>query len=50
MNYASTGATGAGTLAATGLATGSAILIAVGIIFAGVAFFMLVRKTGSDRP
>jgi LPXTG-motif cell wall-anchored protein len=45
------GATGGGSaLAMTGLATGSWILFAVGLVFAGVAVIALVKRHSSNRP
>jgi len=41
---------GSATLAATGLATGSMILAAIGIILAGIALISLARKNGKHRP
>lgn len=49
--YGNTEITAAGgALAATGMATGAYVLAAVGIILAGVALWMLIRKPGRNRP
>ena len=41
---------GASALAMTGLATGSALLFAVGMIFAGVAVLMLFKRHSTNKP
>lgn len=39
-----------GALAATGAATGSYVLAAVGLILAGIAVFALLRRNPKNRP
>lgn len=48
-NITATGV-GGGTLAATGMAVGSWVLLAVGIIFAGAAICALIKKNSKHRP
>lgn len=48
--YGVEGASGGSALAATGLATGSWILMGVGIIFVGLALIALIRRPGKNRP
>lgn len=38
------------TLASTGLAVGSWVLLAVGVIFAGIAIYTLIKKDSKHRP
>ena len=45
----SSGLTG-GTLAATGLAAGSMILLVVGAVFLAVGVYMLLKKDSVHRP
>lgn len=37
-------------LASTGLAMGSYVLAGIGLIFAGIAVIMLVKKNSKNRP
>lgn len=39
-----------GALAMTGAATGSTILMAVGLILAGAALLLLFKRNGKNRP
>lgn len=45
-----TGTGAGGGLAVTGIATGSYLLAALGLIFAGIALMMLFRKSSPVRP
>lgn len=49
-DFSAASATTGGTLAITGFSVGSTILLAVGIVMAGVTLFLLARKNGVDRP
>lgn len=48
--YGNVTATGATTLAATGLAVGSQVLLVVGLVFVVLGVFLLVRKNSKNRP
>lgn len=48
--YGTTGTSLGGGLAVTGLSVGSHILAGIGLLFAGISFMMLARKSSPVRP
>ncbi len=47
---ATTAALGGGSLAMTGLSIGNGVLLALGLVFAGLAVIALVRRHAKARP
>lgn len=45
-----TGSAVGGGLAVTGVSVGSQLLAGIGLLFAGVSFFMLARKSSPVKP
>jgi len=48
--YGNVTATGATTLAATGLAVGSQVLAVIGVVFVVVGLVMLLKRDSKNRP